>query len=242
MVDTLRVGFLCDSLDMQRWQSECIRRVLAVPGVEPVLVVTRPPVAPVKLPLLKRVLNHPWRIGLYMWYRRKRFHPVSYVREDMRPVFAHVPHIQCVPMADGTGQRFEHDDLAAIAAYRPDVLLRFGFGILKGDILSLPRYGVWSYHHGDEEKYRGQPPVFWEMYEGGTVVGALLQRLTERLDAGFILQKGWFPVTRGSLSATLDSVLLGSAGWAAQVCYDLLNGRSDAAVGVESTTTAPIRK
>jgi hypothetical protein len=148
----------------------------------------------------------------------------------------------CTPIADGHGQRFEPDDLAAIAAHRPDVLIRFGFGILKGDILSLPRHGVWSYHHGDEEKYRGQPPVFWEVVSGETVVGAVLQRLTERLDAGFILQKGWFPVTRGSLSATLDSALLGSAGWAAQVCHDLLNGRTDAAVGVESKTTAPIRK
>jgi hypothetical protein len=242
MADTLRVGFLCDSLELQRWQAECIRRVLAVPGVEPVLVVTHPVIAHAKMPWTQRILNHPWRIALYMWYRHKRFHPVSYVREDMSAALAGVPRMECTPLSDGSGQRFEGDDLAAIAAHRPDVLLRFGFGILKGDILSLPEHGVWSYHHGDEEKYRGQPPVFWEMERGETVVGAVLQRLTERLDAGFILQKGWFPVTRSSLSATLDSVLLGSAGWAAQVCHDLLNGRPGSAVGVESNTTAPVRK
>ncbi len=242
MADTLRVGFLCDSLDLQRWQAECIRRVLAVTGVEPVLVVTRPATSSVKLPLIQQILNYPWRFALYLWYRRKRFHPVGYVREDMSTALAGVPRMECVPVTKGSGQRFEPVDLAAIAVYRPDVLIRFGFGILQGEILSLPRHGVWSYHHGDEEKYRGQPPVFWEVVNGGTVVGAVLQRLTERLDAGFILQKGWFPITRGSLSATLDSVLLGSAGWSAQVCQDLLNGRSDAAVGVESKTTAPIRK
>jgi hypothetical protein len=242
MADTLRVGFLCDSLELQRWQAECIRRVLAVPGVEPVLVVTRPVATAVKRPFFQRMLTYPWRIALYMWYRRKRFDPVGYVREDISATLAGVPRMACTPIAYGHGQGFERDDLAAIEAHRPDVLIRFGFGILKGDILSLPRHGVWSYHHGDEEKYRGQPPVFWEVVSGETVVGAILQRLTERLDAGFILQKGWFPITRGSLSATLDSVLLGSAGWAAQVCHDLLNGRADAAIGVESNTTAPIRK
>lgn len=242
MADILRVGFLCDSLELQRWQAECMRRVLAVPGVEPVLVVTRPVTASVKLPFFQRMASYPWRIALYMWYRRKRFDPVGYVREDMNAALAGVPRMACTPIAEGHGQGFEPEDLAAIAAHRPDVLIRFGFGILKGDILSLPRHGVWSYHHGDEEKYRGQPPVFWEVASGETVVGAVLQRLTERLDAGFILQKGWFPTTRGSLSATLDSVLLGSAGWAAQVCHDLLNGRADAAVGMESNTTARIRK
>lgn len=242
MADTLRVGFLCDSLELQRWQAECIRRVLAVPGVEPVLVVTRPATATVKQSFFQRVLDHPWRIALYMWYRRHRCHPVGEVREDMSATLAGVPRMECAPITEGNRQLFEADDLAAMAAHRPDVLLRFGFGILKGDILTLPRYGVWSYHHGDEDRYRGQPPVFWEMYEGATVVGTVLQRLTERIDAGFILQKGWFPITRGSLSATLDSVLLGSAGWAAQICSDVLNGRPEAAAGVESNTTAPVRE
>jgi len=46
-------------------------------------------------------------------------------------------------------------------------------------------FGVWSWHHGDEDKYRGGPPAFWEIVNADPVTGALLQRLTERLDGAW---------------------------------------------------------
>jgi hypothetical protein len=41
---------------------------------------------------------------------------------------------------------------------------------------------VWSYHHGDNEFYRGGPPHFWELYEKAPLSGVILQVLTEELD------------------------------------------------------------
>jgi methionyl-tRNA formyltransferase len=55
------------------------------------------------------------------------------------------------------GKKFIHKELG--------VLLRFGFNILSGEILTVARYGVWSYHHGDNDYYRGGPPHFWELVE-----------------------------------------------------------------------------
>ena len=36
-------------------------------------------------------------------------------------------------------------------------MLRVGFNIIRGEILNVPKYGVWSFHHDDEVKYRGGP-------------------------------------------------------------------------------------
>ncbi len=78
-----------------------------------------------------------------------------------------------------------------------DVLLRFGFNILRGDILTAAKYGVWSYHHGDNEYYRGGPACFWEVYESNPRSGVILQVLTEELDAGKVLCKGLFATHPG---------------------------------------------
>jgi len=84
-------------------------------------------------------------------------------------------------------------------------MIRFGFNILRGDILTVARYGIWSYHHGDNDFYRGGPAYFWEVYEGNPISGAILQVLTEELDAGKVLCKGFF-ATRPGLSHVRNRV------------------------------------
>jgi hypothetical protein len=122
-----------------------------------------------------------------------------------------------------------------------DFILRRAFGILQGEILEIPTYGIWSFHGDDERKYRGGPPCFWEIYEGDPVTGAILQRLTEELDAGIVLRRGFFP-TVPSHKANMNQVKYGSAKWPEQVATDLLNGEGDYVDSEPSTTDAPIYK
>lgn len=242
MAEPLRIGILCNGTTFQRWQAECIRYVLAVPGVSLVaLVVNDAP--PAQRPMgLARLLRYPWRTALYRQYRKRWFKPPAMAEEDLSSILAGVPKLRCRTVRKGAGEHFTAEDLAAIGALRPDVLLRFGFNILHGEVLTLPRHGVWSYHHGDEEHYRGGPPGFWEILDGEPVIGAILQRLTERLDAGLVLRKGWFNVVDHSLQTTVDRVLMHSAGWAAQVCRQLAGGDAHAADGSPSHTKAPVLK
>ena len=140
----------------------------------------------------------------------------------------------------GPSQYFDDEDLSAIGGYDLDSLLRFGFNILRGPILQAARFGVWSFHHGDERRYRGHPACFWEIYEGNSVTGAILQRLTERLDGGVVLRRGFFRTQPSSFAATRDQVLMGSACWPADVCRDLQRGAADYLDDQPSPTTAPV--
>lgn len=82
---------------------------------------------------------------------------------------------------------FADEVVDEILAHDVDVAVRLGFRILKGRALEIARYGVWSFHHGDNRINRGGPPGFWEVLEGHPETGAVLQRLTEELDAGVVL-------------------------------------------------------
>lgn len=106
-----------------------------------------------------------------------------------------------------------------------DFLLRFGFGILRGRILEIPRYGVWSFHHGDPSIYRGGPAGFWEIYQGATINGAILQRLTPQLDKGIILKEGHFVCIQHSYREHLYKLLNEGASWPALTLRSLLGGQ-----------------
>ena len=236
----LRVGILCNGAHFQQWQADCIRQVMSVPGVQMAVLVVNEIANEATTP--KGFLDRPWGTALYRTYRRRWFKPAAMAKVDLSHELKSVPVIACRAEQRGSGQYFAEADLERIREHRPDVLLRFGFNILRGTVLDLPTYGVWSYHHGDELKYRGGPPGLWEIMKGDGLIGAILQRLTDNLDAGRVLRKGWFPTVDHSLQETVDTVLTHSTPWAAQVCRVLLEGDVHAADGMESGSKAPLYK
>jgi hypothetical protein len=120
--------------------------------------------------------------------------------QDLSSFLQDVPRVDVNPIAKGFVHRFPPDAIEAIRSSRLDVLLRFGFNIIRGEILQAARYGTWSYHHGDNDYYRGGPAHFWELVEQNPLSGVMLQILTDVLDGGQVLCKG--------LAATAPNLLL----------------------------------
>ena len=106
--------------------------------------------------------------------------------------------------------------------------------------MQAPRYGIWSFHHDGEMRYRGGPPAFWEIYDGDPHTGVVLQRVTERLDGGVVLRKHAFDTVLHSYIRDRDAGLFGGAAWTAEICRDLLAGKAQYLDGAPSASTAPI--
>src|SRR5439155_8345358 len=100
------------------------------------------------------------------------------------------------------------NELARIQAHNIDVFIRLGFRILRGEILRSARYGVWSYHHGDNRVNRGGPAGYWEVMESALECGAVLQILTEDLDGGTVLNRYYSDVHDTSLAYTKSNIFL----------------------------------
>jgi hypothetical protein len=98
------------------------------------------------------------------------------------------------------------EDIERIKAYHPDILIRFGFRILKGEILTVAKFGVWSLHHGDSAVNRGGPPAFWEVVNRESITGVTLQILSEKLDAGIVLGKSFCKTDTTSFNRNQNNV------------------------------------
>ena len=90
---------------------------------------------------------------------------------------------------------YKSEDIANIKNLNLDLLIRGGSGILKGEILNICRLGIISFHHGDNDFYRGGPPGFWEVYNREPSTGFVIQRLNEVLDGGDVIFKGNIPTS-----------------------------------------------
>jgi len=228
---TIRFGVMCDSTSLDAWQARCIQELLAIPGVELALVIGnhgrttdtyQTPLRGAFSRLLERV-RHGWLLWTLFhvfWVKRRT---ASLKPVDMSGTFAGVPVINCrVELRGRFSEHFLPDDVARVRQHQLDFILRFGFNIIRGDILSSARHGVWSYHHDDPSAYRGRPAGFWEVFNGDACSGCVLQRLTDALDDGHMLRRGIYQ-TRPGCAANLDALLTASSSFAAHACREFMD-------------------
>jgi len=127
-----------------------------------------------------------------LFLKRTGLHSDHYQTFDLRQLVDEVLTVAPIASKSGLVYRFSGEDIEKIKALDFDLLIRYGSGILRGDILHASRFGVISFHHGDNRINRGGPAGFWECYYEWPQTGFIIQRLTEELDAGDVLVRGSF--------------------------------------------------
>jgi hypothetical protein len=190
----LRVGVMLDSWAPAAWAARVLENVQSS-GFATVCVVIMNDGAPRQHRSVAQRLSGKLRgLRTLFWTRYlrrdQRRHPdlhATFTPRDVRQTLADAEVIHVTPLREGFVHRFEPRDVERVRNQRLDVILRFGFNIVRGEILNVANHGIWSYHHGDNHRYRGGPAGFWEMYERSTVTGVILQILTDDLDAGQVI-------------------------------------------------------
>ena len=105
---------------------------------------------------------------------RRRQHPDPPEFVDCADILAKHERLDVVPITKRFVRRFPPEAIAAVRSQDFDVLVRFGFNILRGEILTSARYGVWSFHHGDNEFYPRR---------SGSVLGSSRGQSAQRRDS-----------------------------------------------------------
>jgi hypothetical protein len=191
----LKVAVLVGDEYIQQWERNALASLVAEPDIEITHVVIND---------RKNAPDHRWE---WMTFARNAFEQIreyplwslvgvarflTPAPEYKRPV--HIDSIEglsnaerlfCTPQpVDGFWNTLPDETVDHIK--NVDIVVRFGFGMIKGRILRAPKYGVLSYHPGDIRQYRGQPGGFWEFLNGEDEMGVTVQRLNETLDGGEI--------------------------------------------------------
>lgn len=207
-MNKIRVGLLIDEFAIPYWEYKMIGAIKAGNYADIVLVVRKKQPAPPNRSLfakLKRNIN----VILFKLYLKaeNRFskpEPDAFEEKDLRDFIQGVPVIETACIEKKFSDYLPEEDIRAISGYNVDVFIRMGFRILRGDILKTAKFGIWSYHHGDNHLYRGGPAGYWEYLKREKQVGSVLQILTEDMDGGEILYRSWSSV-ESSARKTLNN-------------------------------------
>ena len=198
----LRVGVLCEGPLLAAWQARGLEALVAVGGVDPVVVITGRGGS-------ERRASGLWpafRTG-YVARRSRALRPV-----DVSGVLA--------PLLQVTVDTIEPLGL--------DVLVQLSSSPGSARLARLARHGIWSLHFGDDrEDAAGVAPGFWEILHGTAVVKA---ELVSRRDSGTVrLGQAFFSTRAHSYVHTLDDVLFGAADLPARVVRSILAGAEPSA-------------
>jgi hypothetical protein len=221
-MEEIRYGLLVPGTTLPRWQVDVLDHLDALGGVRPVLLVVDAGAGGPR-PSARDL----WRRRRLAWTLFNRWSATG--ARSLEPVdlggrLGSLPRVEVTVRTEGYWQEFPDADVEAVRSHHPDLLLRFGFNMIRGGILDVAPLGVWSYHHDDERVHRGGPPCFWELAHGDEVTGVLLQRLTDRLDGGVPLARARFATVPHSYRRNRDQAYLGAADLPAQVCGRILAG------------------
>jgi hypothetical protein len=191
--DPIQVCVLFDETSMMRWVGDAIEHMLRETNTEISLVVINEDAGLFGSGNIKRGKKYP-AYALF-WLARNQLLSRTENQDrydDQIPIseieaVADAEWIHCQPINDGGLWNTLPSEVVDQVGSSSDLVVRRGFGLIEGDILTATKYGVLSYHHGDPRKYRGGPAGFWEYMHGEDNVGMMVQTLRPELDAGTIL-------------------------------------------------------
>jgi hypothetical protein len=221
----LRIGLMLDSFTTSAWIEKIVDDIQSSDFSRVEMVIMNSPAQQQRPSFSTRLKNH-WKRTLFHLYEKADYakhkaDPDSRASRDLTQTLRDVPLLKVNPVRKGFTDRFNENDIAQIRAANLDVIFRFGFRIIRGEILQTPRHGVWSFHHDDNQEYRGGPPLFWEIKERNPVSGTILQVLTDSLDGGRVIYRGHSSTNFSSLYLNRNPVYWKTAEYAMRRLRDL---------------------
>lgn len=234
----LRVGIMLDSYTSSAWVAKVIEDIQSSGFARMELVILNQHPEQSRSSLKTRLRNH-WKFTFFRLYERWDYQRNKADHDAMAPtdvssLLSGVPSISVHPNRKDFTDSIPEDQLAEIRNHDLDVLLRFGFGTLRGGVLGAARYGVWSFHHGYKLEDCSDPPLFGELIEQNSVSGLTLQMLTDSVGGSRVIYQSHSSTDQLSLYCTRNPIYWKTAEFALRCLRDLYIG------GIEYIQSLPV--
>jgi len=193
--EPLRLGVLIDSFQQPAWVLKIIRDITSSSVAKIDLIIKHEKNNKKPIRLLRNIIRNR-RYLLFFAYSKLdkclfRVKPDAFEVSSLKDLLADCPIISVYSMKKGNGYYFRQESVTTLQKQELDVVLYFGGCFLKGAVLNIAKYGIWSYYHGDNRTILGGPSGFWEVMEAYPLSGSILQILTEDFARGKVIYRSY---------------------------------------------------
>ena len=199
MINKLKIGFLIDNLQISNLDQEIIYHIDQKNICDKYIILNQKISKPSIFFFIKKYstirIIEKILIKLINLFEKRvlyKFVKYKYQFNKIDKSFFYKNVINLNPIISGNRIYYDYSnkDLDKIKEQNLDVIIRLGSGIIKGEILNVSKFGIYSFHHGDNKIFRGGPPGFWEVYYKKNSTGFVIQKIDNILDGGKILYRG----------------------------------------------------
>jgi len=184
----LKAAIIVDNMQIAKWQKSALDYASDVLDVRYILNCTN-------TTSQKDVVKNFLYYGLNVISLRNSETVKTEIRSDSAKV------VTFEALQKGSWQRFSKHISSEINPNDFDVIIKFGMSLLRidGPLSNIP---VLSFHHGDPSKYRGRPAGFYELANNEDKLGIIVQKLSNKLDAGEVYAFAYSKINHTSYKKT----------------------------------------
>ena len=212
----LQIGLIVDSDSIDRWQFDAVANCSDIVEINTIIYCQN---SQSKKNLLKHVLYYLLNL---LSIRNRQTTQVAWSK--LTSTSSQIVKFNC--QQTGNWQTIDVTTQEKLAEKNLDLFIKFGMNLLRDPNLLRAKYGVLSFHHGDPTKFRGRPAGFYELKQHADEIGAVVQELSNHLDAGQMRAFGKYQICAHSYRRTLEALYANSASLLRQAILNCLDERT----------------
>lgn len=127
-------------------------------------------------------------------------------RKDINNILKDVPSIKLSPTIINSFEYFSESDIKEIRKHNPDIILKLSYGFPRGEILQLPKYGVWSYSMKNFTSEREDTTGYYEIIRRNPVTVSELAIIRDTGEGNTVITRTFESTCAYSISFNRDKL------------------------------------
>jgi hypothetical protein len=221
MKEKLRIGILLHEFDISSWESQIINRLINSDFAGIVLVIKDNTIDSSADRSKNRVAN-----GLVRLIEKTdrlifKTHADYKRKTDISGLLNNITRVDINSSPDTDNKPALNSSISEIKEHDPDIILSLGCHNLTGNLLTIPKFGVWSYSINNSPGGSSPATGFWEVIGNVPVTNTTLEILSSEKGKPEAVYSSFESTCRYSININRDTISWRSALFAPRLIYGL---------------------
>ena len=170
----IKIGLMVNSDEIPLWANLMIEEILKLNFVKISVIFKDNSKKEIKKKLNNEIKEN-ILYNLYLLYERKRFKPIKNlnINEKIRKI-ENINQVEIFPMLKNSTYYLSDEEIKKIEKYDLDLIIRLGDNKISGKILSVTKFGVWSYYSKNNNFNKIKFSSFWEILKNKSITNVNL--------------------------------------------------------------------
>ena len=170
----IKIGLMIDSDEIPSWVNLMIKEILKLNFIEISLILINNSKKEIKNKSnykIKEKILYNW----YLSYERKRFTPKNNITTNQKfKNLKNINELKLFPILKNSSYYLSEEEIEKIKKYDLDLIIRLGSNKISGKILTITKFGVWSYYSKNNNFNKIKFASFWEILKNKSITNVNL--------------------------------------------------------------------